>query len=394
MLRLLQLNVTGNWGSTGKIAEGIGLAAMRRGWESTVAFGRYVNPSASKLIKVGEQRDVYLHYARSRFLDGEGLGSRSATKRLIGQIKELAPDIIQLHNIHDHWLNYPLLFEYLATTDTPVVWTFHDCWAFTGGCSHFENAGCFKWREECGDCRLRRRWSADNSKRNFGLKKELFGALPGRLTVVSVSEWLRNYVAQSFLGDCRLEVINNGVNTQVFSQAQVNGAKPMVLGVSNVWPPSKGLADFVELRKLLSPDIEIVLVGLTEKQICDLPEGIKGVQRTSSVEELVNLYREAAVFVNPTHNDSFPTVNLEALACGTPVVTYCTGGSPEAVDENTGIVVDKGDVRALASAITKVIENSSAFSPESCRRRAEACFNRDVQFGKYIDLYESILSEK
>lgn len=394
MRRLLQLNVTANWGSTGKIAEGIGLAAIRRGWESTVAFGRYVNPSASKLIKVGEQRDVYLHYARSRFLDGEGLGSRSATKRLVDQIKELAPDIIQLHNIHDHWLNYPLLFEYLATTDTPVVWTFHDCWAFTGGCSHFENAGCFKWREECDKCCQQRRWSADRSRRNFTLKKELLGALQGRLTVVGVSEWLRNYVAQSFLGDCRLEVINNGVNTQVFSQAQVNGAKPMVLGVSNVWPPSKGLADFVELRKLLSPDIEIVLVGLTEKQIRDLPEGIKGVQRTSSVEELVNLYREAAMFVNPTHNDSFPTVNLEALACGTPVVTYRTGGSPEAVDENTGIVVDKGDVRALASAIKKVIGNPSAFSSENCRRRAEACFNRDVQFGKYIDLYESILSEK
>ena len=141
--KLLQLNVTANWGSTGKIAEGIGLAAMARGWESTIAYGRYMNPSQSKLIKVGTQADVYAHYAKARFLDGEGLGSKRATKKLIGQIKQITPDIIHLHNIHDHWLNYSILFEFLATIDTPIVWTFHDCWAFTGGCPHFENVNCF-----------------------------------------------------------------------------------------------------------------------------------------------------------------------------------------------------------------------------------------------------------
>ena len=144
-LRILQLNVTANWGSTGKIAEGIGLAAMQRGWDSTIAYGRYMNPSQSHLIKVGNQIDVYAHYGKARFLDGEGLGSIGPTKKLIKRIDELSPDIIHLHNIHDHWLNYPLLFKFLASIRAPVVWTFHDCWALTGGCPHFENVNCFKW---------------------------------------------------------------------------------------------------------------------------------------------------------------------------------------------------------------------------------------------------------
>ena len=391
MSKLLQLNVTANWGSTGKIAEGIGAMAIKRGWESAIAFGRYSNASQSELIRVGGKTDTYLHYAQHRLLDSEGLCSRRPTRQLIRRIKEWQPDVIHLHNIHDHWLNYPLLFEYLGSVNTPVVWTFHDCWAFTGGCAHFENAGCYKWKEEdCrGVCALHRKKAVTQ----FHLRKKLIGALGSRLTIVCVSDWLARYASQSFRGKAgaNIQVIHNGINVNCPFQPDDELRKKMILGVSNVWPAYKGLGDFVELRKQLPDDVEICLVGLTQKQIESLPEGIRGIKRTSSIDELAELYRNAAVFVNPTHNDSFPTVNLEALACGTPVVTYRTGGSPEAVDEKTGIVVEKGNVVELADSVMKVIDNPAMFRSEDCRLRATREFDKDVQFGKYIDLYESVL---
>ena len=392
-MKLLQLNVTGNWGSTGKIAEGIGLAAMRRGWESTVAFGRYVNPSASQLIKVGGQRDVYLHYARSRFLDGEGLGSRRATRALIGQIKELAPDIVQLHNIHDHWLNYPLLFEYLATTDTPVVWTFHDCWTFTGGCAYFDRVGCSKWQNECEKCPCKHSF-IDKSKKNFSLKRELLHPLRQRLHIIPVSNWLDNFLEDSFLSGCRSTVIHNGINLNSFKIVPYRRERPYVLGVALPWSARKGFDDVLKLRKLLSEEIDIVLVGLTEAQLKQLPEGVTGYLKTQNINQLIELYSGALALINPTYEDNFPTVNIEALACGTPVITYNTGGSPEAITQSTGIVVEQGNVKQMTDAVMQIINNPDQYSSTDCRKRAQECFDATKQFGKYIDLYESILSEK
>lgn len=391
--KLLQLNVTANWGSTGKIAEGIGLAAMARGWESTIAYGRYMNPSQSKLIKVGTQADVYAHYAKARFLDGEGLGSKRATKKLIGQIKQITPDIIHLHNIHDHWLNYPILFEFLATIDTPIVWTFHDCWAFTGGCPHFENVNCFKWKNKSCDkrCPLKHKMAEVNIIARYNA----FSKIGRRLHIVTVSNWLAKYVSQSIFAEtgASVDVINNGIDTKsVFTPG--GKKEKFILGVSNVWPKYKGLDDFIKLREKLPKDIGITIVGLNPKQIKSLPEGINGISRTSNVEDLANIYRRASVFVNPSYNDSFPTVNLEALACGTPVITYRTGGSPEAVDEKTGIVVEKGDVASLADCIQRILNNPEEFNSNNCRKRVETHFNKDKQFGDYISLYNKILSHK
>lgn len=393
-MKLLQLNVTANWGSTGKIAEGIGQAAMARGWESTIAYGRYMNPSQSQLIKVGNKVDVYAHYAMSRFLDSEGLGSRKATNRLIKQIDELSPDIIHLHNIHDHWLNYPLLFEYLATIGTPVVWTFHDCWAFTGGCPYFEEPPCDKWQTQCEECPLKYD-KIDMSKAQFNKRKDLIVPLKNRLMLVPVSKWLEEYCHESILRDSNIRLIHNGIDTSNFTIKHAKNKKPLILGVALVWDARKGLDDFIKLRSIIPiNEADITLVGLTNRQISELPEGISGIEKTQSADELIALYNQASVLVNPTYADNFPTVNLEALACGTPVVTYRTGGSPEAVDEGTGIVVDKGDVEGLAEAIRRIMNNRDLFSAETCRRRAEENFNKDVQFQKYIDLYEQLLAKK
>lgn len=393
-MKLLQLNVTANWGSTGKIAEGIGLAAMARGWDSTIAYGRYMNPSNSKLIKVGTQADVYAHYAKARFLDGEGHGSRHATKDLIRKIETIAPNVIHLHNIHDHWLNYPLLFEYLATIDTPIVWTFHDCWAFTGGCAYFDIPLCDKWISLCSQCPQRRN-KIDKSSSHFKKRQELIASLGKRLTIVPVSAWLETFCQKSMLRNCSIRLIHNGIDTEKFKTNGSKNTKPLILGVALAWTARKGLEDFIRLREVISENkADIVLIGLSEQQIKNLPIGIKGLSKTQSLDELVRLYNQASVLVNPTYADNFPTVNLEALACGTPVVTYRTGGSPEAVDDKTGIVVAKGDIKALADSIMQVLNHPEKYSRENCRGRAEKLFNKDRQFGKYVDLYEEINSHQ
>ncbi len=394
MRTLLQINITANWGSTGKIAEAIGVSAMIHGWESYIAYGRLCNTSKSQLFKIGRQWDKYFHFAKQRIRDNEGLCSRIATKKLIRQVEEIMPDVVQLHNIHDHYLNYKILFDYLNQTDIKVVWTFHDCWAFTGHCFHFVNAGCDKWETGCFECPMRNvlpKTVLDRSKKNYELKKSLFGNCKN-LTIVPCSDWIAGYVRQSFLKDKRIEVIKNGVDLGVFKPSVTNsGDSFSVLAVSNVWNKEKGLADVIKLRKILSRKYRITIVGLSEKQVTSLPDGILGIHSTQNVQELVDLYSKANVLINPTYADTFPTVNLEALACGTPVITYQTGGSPEAIDENTGIVVEQGNINAMAEAVIKICDNGKNYYTGYCRQRAESFFGKDKCFEKYIELYNSLL---
>ena len=393
MSRLLQINVTANWGSTGKIAESIGISAINQGWESYLAYGRYSNPSQSQLIPIGTSLDTYWHYGMQRIMDNEGLCSVQATMKLVKKIQEIKPDVVQLHNIHDHYLNYRILFEYLNQTDIKVVWTFHDCWAFTGHCFHFVTKGCEKWKTGCHHCPLRNEYPKtfmDNSSRNYELKKKLFTANQN-LIIVPCSEWMEGFVKESFLKDKKIITIHNGVDIDTFAPIPLlrRNDKFRIIAVSSVWTKAKGLYDIYRLREMLPAEVEIMMVGLSEKQLKTLPDGINGIQRTQNVQELVRLYNEADVLINPTYADTFPTVNLEALACGTPVITYQTGGSPEAVDEKTGFVIPQGDVNALFNAILKVRDGN--IKREDCRKRAVNLYDKNSCYSKYIDLYNSLL---
>lgn len=396
MQTLLQINVTANWGSTGKIAEQIGLCAMAHGWNSYIAYGRMMNPSKSQLIKIDTKLENYAHYTEQLLFDDEGLGSRLATKRLISKIGQINPDIIHLHNIHDHYLNYKILFEYLNKTDTKVVWTFHDCWAFTGHCFHFVQKNCDRWKTQCHDCPLKNEYPKtifDRSYQNYNLKRLLFDGCKN-LTVVPASYWMADFVKQSFLKDKRIEVIHNGVDLNVYrscgEKPSTKDGKLRILAVSSVWNAGKGELDIYKLRNMLSnAEYEITMVGLSSGQIKNLPKGIRGIQRTQNVNDIVKLYSESDVLVNPTYADTFPTVNLEALAAGTPVITYRTGGSPEAIDERTGAVVEQGDVEALADVIRKM--KVHPLLSDDCRRRAEQYFDKDKCFEKYLLLYQSLI---
>lgn len=397
MPKILQINVTANWGSTGKIAEQIGLCAQAHGWKSYIAYGRMSNPSKNELVKIGNAFDVYEHYAEARLLDNEGLASRRATKRLLREMDEIKPDVVHLHNIHDHYLNYPMLFRYLAEKKIPVVWTQHDQWATTGHCC-YNLVGCERWKDECHDCPLSKWYSLDRSRRNFRLKKKLMSDIPS-LTIIPVSEWLGDKIRQSHLKDRDIQVVHNGIDINTFSPQPTNAherygidkQKKIVLGVAALWDARKGLNDFYALaNRLLADEYAIVIVGQRTEDIKRVEKGCQMVfvDRTQNALELAQLYSSASVFVNPTYQDNYPTTNLEAIACGTPVITYRTGGSPEAIDGKTGIVVEQGDIDGLVSAIEMLANGDYK---EACRKRAGKEFDNTKCFNPYILLYTKLL---
>lgn len=398
--KLLQIDSCLNMLSTGRITESIGRLAIGRGWDCYIVHGaRYARQgSCMKTIPSVSKTGEYIHFAESLLFDNHGLASRAATRRVVEKIKEIKPDVVQLHCVHGYYLNYKILFEYLNTTNIPVVWTFHDCWAFTGHCAHFVTAGCEKWKTGCYDCPLKGDYPkslVDRSKRNYALKKELFSN-NNNLHIVPVSDWMAGFVCHSFLKDKEVKVIKNGVDLNVFKPTpREKKEKIRILGVSGIWNKDKGLYDFYRLRELLDySKYEIILVGLSEDQAKELPEGIVGIERTNSVDELVKLYSSSDVFVNPTYADTFPTVNLESLACGTPVVTYKTGGSPEAITPETGWVVEQGDIEGIA-AIVKSLEQRTEreiiAQRKACRDRAEQEFDKNKCFEEYLHIYGSLL---
>ena len=369
-----------------------------RGWEVFLAHGaRRVNPSALSTIAFSSVKSEYLHAFKSLLFDADGLGSTTATKQLVKKIKEIKPDVIQMHNLHGYYLNYPVLFKYLNSTSIPIVMTLHDCWAFTGHCVHFVTAGCEKWKTGCHHCELKNKYPKktilwDMSKRNYALKQKFLSS-NSNLNIVAASDWLGEHVRQSFLKDHPLYVFHNGIDLDLFKPlGKPNDEKFRILAVSNVWHKDKGLYDIYKLKELLpKEEYLITLVGLSEKQIKSIPFGIIGITRTSNQQELVDLYSSSDVVVNPTYADTFPTINLEAMACGTPVVTYNTGGSPESLTEKTGIVVKQGDVEGMAEAIKSL--RVKPLSSEACRKHAEESFDKDRCFMKYVSLYEALLKK-
>ncbi|MCW4469575.1 glycosyltransferase [Flavobacterium sp. MFBS3-15] len=402
-MRILQINTIVNSGSTGRIAEDIGKVAMAEGHESYIAYGRGDRPSASELIKIGTDLDVYGHVALTLLLDKHGFGSKKATRKFIKEIEAIKPDVIGLHNIHGYYLNIELLFNYLAKKEIPVIWTLHDSWAYTGHCTFYESVDCEKWQTHCHNCPKTQQYPkslwVDNSRANYTSKKYLFN-LPENVRLVTPSEWLAGEVRQSYLKH-PVECIYNGVDLEVFTPngsipvkyAEVVLGKKIVLGVASTWDARKGMDDFVKLSSMLPENFRIVLIGLSEKQIKEIPDSILGIARTENVEELAAWYGGADVFVNPTYQDNFPTTNIEALACGTPVITYRTGGSPEAVDENTGRTVEKGNLAMLQQAIEAIVlEDREAFRIY-CRARAEEHFDKEKRYSDYLSIYEELVKE-
>lgn len=394
-MKILQINSVCGVGSTGRIATDLYKVLEEQGHECVISYGRGTAPEGIKTIKIGTDFDNYMHVAKTRIFDKHGFGSTRATKEFIKKVEEYNPDVIHLHNIHGYYINIEVLFEYLSKANKKVIWTLHDCWAFTGHCSYFDYVGCSKWKNGCSKCEQKSSYPnsflLDNSKWNYEKKKELFTSVKD-ITIVTPSKWLAGLVEKSFLSKYTVKVINNGIDLNLFkptksSFRQTHGLKDetIVLGVASIWEERKGLKYLVELAEKLDSSYKIVIVGVNEKQKSQLPKNMIAITRTNSTKELSQIYSVADVFVNPTLEDNFPTTNLEALACGTPVVTFETGGSVESIEYKCGEIVKVSNSLELIKVITTSIEE---FDSEKCVQKSTN-YNKYDRYREYIDIYKT-----
>ena len=400
--KLLQINPVVRLNtSTGRIMKEIGELAIASGWESYIAYSRArdgVPQHSSQLVPVGDKLDLAVHAVATRLFDAHGLASRRSTRELIRRIREIDPDIVHIHNVHGYFLNYPMLGKFLQQRGKPVIWTVHDCWLYTGHCYHYAYAHCDKWRTGCGHCPQKRAfpasWLLDRSARNWREKQRAFGSLD-QLTVVTVSDWMRREMASSFLADKSFTVIHNGIDLDTFRPEAAEAAPrtdgTVLLGVASIWLEEKGLGDLITLAGRLREGERLVLVGrMSEEQRRRIPAGVQLIERTENVGKLAALYASATVLLNPTWQDNYPTVNLEAIACGTPVVTYRTGGSVEAVADGTGFVVEQGDVDGLLARARELAAADRAVTAARCREYALQHFGKYKCYQNYIQLYEDL----
>lgn len=401
--RIVALN-TYSSGSTGTIMQGIARKAAENGYEYKMFVGFGARPlfEGANIAAINTRRGARVAELLSKLTGLEGRFARRATRKLIKNIKAENPSVIHLHNLHYSYVNLPMLFRFIKKSGIPVVWTLHDCWAFTGHCPHFTYQKCEKWKDGCHGCpryNLYPRSLYDNSKFLWRWKKKWFSGLQN-LTIVTPCEWMNTPLKESFLKDYPIVTVYNGIDLDAFKPTKgdfrekhgIGKEEKLVLGVSSVWNERKGLDVFTDLAAKLPKNYRIALVGLDSATAAKLPENITALGRIEGVSELAGAYSAADLFLNPTREDTFPTVNLEALACGIPVVTFKAGGSAECLDKTCGRAVECDDIAALIGAVTEICEQKP-FSADSCRKRADV-FKAETQFEKYLEIYKSVAQKE
>ena len=401
-MNVLQLNTCSGVKSTGRIAADLARMLHARGDECRIGYGEEPVPEDCRAFSFPVcgpfERKAYSQLRK--LADAEGLGGQLGTRRLIRQMEADPPDVVHLHNVHGCYLHLPMLFDYLKRADLPVVWTLHDCWSFTGHCAYFDYAGCVRWRDGCDHCPQLRSYPVcyglDGSKRNYQWKQKLFTGL-NRLTLVTPCEWLMENVRASFWGNQPARVIYNGVDLDRFRPAPSDlrakhgiTAPYLLLAVAAQWDERKGLRYLLEAAEQLGPAYQLAVLGLSQSQREALPQGVLGLPATGSVDELCQWYSAADVFCNPTLEDNMPLVNLEALACGTPVTVFATGGCVECVDDAVGAVTPKADVPAFCEAVRRVAAAKPALAA-ACLERARR-FDKNACYQAYLSLYREVLA--
>lgn len=401
-MRIVQIN-GGAKGSTGKIMMGIAEVARAQGHEVMCASPiTTTNRDAGEdcgYYRIGTFNSRRVNVALARITGFNGCFAWLETYKLLKKIDEFKPDIIHLHNLHDSYINLSMLFSYIKKHNVPTVWTLHDCWAFTGQCPHFTIVKCDKWKAGCHNCPQYKEYPAslyDNTKKMWQLKKKWFTGVKN-MTIVTPSRWLARLAQESYLKGYSIRVINNGIDLNVFKPTQSNfreryeipADKHIILGVSFAWGYRKGLDCFVEMAEKLGEQYQIVLVGTDDEIDKNLPHNIISIHRTQNQKELAEVYSAADVFVMPTREENYPTVNMEAIACGTPVVTFDTGGCAETVDTSTGIIVSVNEIDKLIEAIDVISQEQ--INPEVCKKKARN-YSQDLKYMEYLELYSHVIS--
>lgn len=394
-MKVLIINVVCGNGSTGRICTDIAEALELRGHEARIAYGRGDVPERYKkyAVKIGSGTEVKIHALKSRLFDGCGFGSTRATKSFVKWVKQYDPDVIHLHNLHGYYVNIEVLFDYLRDSGKRVIWTMHDCWAFTGHSAGCDAGGCEKWERGCGECPQKHAYPrsiVDRSKRNWKRKRRIFTGIPN-MEIITPSQWLLDCAKRSFVKEYPISVINNGIDTNVMKHTEGNAFRSkhglkdkfMVLGVASSWGKDKGFYDYVSLSKRLDGSIVIVLVGVSNRIRTSKRENLLMLGKTNDAAELAGIYSEADVFLNLTYCDTFPTVNLEARACGLPIITYDTGGSVEASGGALYASVPKGDIDGVSRCIYRLKQDD-----ELKRPRGKKHVDREaIDKGTFVNAY-------
>lgn len=399
-MRVFQVNTVCGIKSTGRIAAEIGRMVEKDGGACRIGCGANFVPEeaarmAFKTLSVPKRR---LYSLITRYFDADTCFNITGTRRLIREMERFGPDVVHLHNLHGGYLHAGTLFRYLKKKGVPVVWTLHDCWPFTGHCAYFDYSGCERWKTGCRDCPQQRSYPVclglDGSRRNYARKRRQFTSLDN-LTMVVPCEWMKQPLSQSFMHKYPVRTIYNGVDLNSFRPVESDIRKRhglensvLVLAVASDWDERKGLRYLIQAAEKLGGEYRFAVIGLSCAQVQELPQGMIGIEHTASVQELAEWYSAADCLANPSMEDNMPMVNLEALACGTPVVTFRTGGCPEAVDEETGIVVEKADVDGLCAAIRRIAPKT-AERQNACLKRAEQ-FSAASTFENYLELYREL----
>ena len=395
-MKVVQINATCGIGSTGKICVGISELLTKANIENYILYSSRSNGYPLG-ISCSDDRYIKTQALKAKLLGNYGFQSRKATRNILSELERIQPDVVHLHNIHGHDCHLGMLFDYFRKYHIRLIWTFHDCWAFTGYCPHFTMANCDRWRHGCGNCPQRRdySWLFDRSAELFAAKKRLLQER--NLMIATPSQWLADLVQQSFLKEYPVRVIPNGIDLAVFRPIESDFRrnygledKKIVLGVSYGWDVRKGLDVFIEMARCLPDDYRIVLVGTNAETDRYLPSNVISVHRTQNQKELAEIYSAADVLVNPTREENYPTVNMEAIACGTPVVTFRTGGSPEMLDSTCGAVVARDDPDALEQEIIRVCEDRP-FPKDQCIAKAQE-FDQKQRLKEYLQLYERVIA--
>ncbi len=395
-MKVLQINSFGNL-STGRIAVDLYRTLVSEGHEGIVAFARNSIADDVSYIKIGSDWDVKIHGLMTRITDKTGFYSEEVTKKLIKEIKDYNPDVVQLHNIHGYYLNIEVLFNFLKSYGKPVIWTLHDCWSYTGHCCHYSMVQCYRWKSGCYNCVQKDVYPAsilfDNSKWNYQRKKELFTGMKN-MTIVAVSKWLAGEIRQSFMKEYPLKVIYNGIDLKSFCPTESDlrekydlWDKIIILGAASTWA-RKGLNDFIKLSQMLDNRYKIIVVGVNDKEKALLPDNMIGISRINSIQDLAGLYTAADVFFNASVEETFGLTTVEAMACGTPVIVYDETALPEVVDENCGLIVKAHDLDTVVAQVENVIHEKSnvRFLLERARD-----YEANSQYKKYVELYKEML---
>ncbi len=397
-MKVLMINSVCGVRSTGRICTDLAQMLEAKGHEVKIAYGRMTVPEMHQkyAYRIGSDRDVNLHGLKARLWDASGFGSKATTRRFIKWVKEYDPDIIHLHNIHGYYLNVAMLFKYLRHCGKPILWSFYDCWSFTGHCAHFDYNGCEKWKEGCHNCKFSADYPksfVDRSASNYEKKRRLFTGIPN-LQLIVPSQWMAEMVSQSYMKDYPCHVLPNGIDVEQFTaipgarESYVAEGQHLVVGVSSVWQKMKGLEHINKLTQLLPQEkYRILLVGGGEDKE-PIDPSILRVHHTDSIQELCRIYAAADVFVNPTLQETQGLTTVEAFACGTPAVVFNAGGAAECVDDTCGIVVPKDDTKALLDAVIRVCEEKP-FTPEACRAKAET-YDKNTCYRAFMTFYSSL----